>query len=248
MKTAFFKHLTRHKKFLHGKVTLNDNGKVSISISDPKCYSAAERYMAKKTAMAIVDADFIHEGVVSLQVVKSDSGLIKKLADKTQDLKESYIESVKKWSASIFKGALKKSKYTKEEWLHLHDVKFEIRPDRFNKEVMVVNLLPTEGNNKAYNRMRDDKEKTLKLVESGYEFFEGREVKHAIDHYESSLRKLANRLNSKGITDQTDIDITTAIFAVNLEITIKHGTSITKAWTIIAEGEINRPHYRYLVK
>ena len=35
---------------------------------------------------------------------------------------------------------------------------------------------------------------------------------------------------------------------VNIESIITDGTKTVRAWTIVAEGEIQRPHYRYLIK
>ena len=67
-------------------------------------------------------------------------------------------------------------------------------------------------------------------------------------HYANSIEKLAERLNQKGIKDDTEMIIKSGYVGVNFEITIEHNGLITKAWTIIAEGPIQRPHYRYLVK
>jgi hypothetical protein len=35
---------------------------------------------------------------------------------------------------------------------------------------------------------------------------------------------------------------------VNIDMTLTDGEKTVKAFTIIAEGQIQRPHYRYLVK
>lgn len=35
---------------------------------------------------------------------------------------------------------------------------------------------------------------------------------------------------------------------VNIETTITDGVKKVRAFTIVAEGEIQRPHYRYLIK
>jgi hypothetical protein len=35
---------------------------------------------------------------------------------------------------------------------------------------------------------------------------------------------------------------------VNINITLTDGDKTVRAYTIVAEGEIQKPHYRYLVK
>jgi len=48
--------------------------------------------------------------------------------------------------------------------------------------------------------------------------------------------------------DWTNIKIENGSVGVNINITITDGEQTVRAWTIIAEGEIQRPHYRYLIK
>jgi hypothetical protein len=59
---------------------------------------------------------------------------------------------------------------------------------------------------------------------------------------------LSNCLNSKGITNDIPFTVNSARVGVNFECIIKTVDITVKAWTIIAEGPINRPHYRYLIK
>jgi len=35
---------------------------------------------------------------------------------------------------------------------------------------------------------------------------------------------------------------------VNIETTLTDGEKMVRAYTIIAEGQVQRPHYRYLIK
>jgi hypothetical protein len=71
--------------------------------------------------------------------------------------------------------------------------------------------------------------------------------KIAIEHYEFSIEKLAERIIKKGL-NQDNLKIVTSHIGVNIETTINDGNKTVRAFTIIAEGEIQKPHYRYLVK
>ena len=74
-----------------------------------------------------------------------------------------------------------------------------------------------------------------------------RMVKAAEKHYTNSIAKLALRIEKKGL-NQDKIEMTTGYVDVNITTTITDGEKVVKAWTIIAGGEIQKPHYRYLVK
>ena len=69
----------------------------------------------------------------------------------------------------------------------------------------------------------------------------------AEDHYENSILKLADRIEKKEL-NQSNLLVKTAHVGVNIETTLTDGEKTVRAFTIIAEGEIQRPHYRYLVK
>ena len=72
-------------------------------------------------------------------------------------------------------------------------------------------------------------------------------VKNAIKHYEFSIEKLAARIEKKGL-NQEILKVVTSHIGVNIETTLTDGNKTVRAFTIIAEGEIQRPHYRYLIK
>ena len=73
------------------------------------------------------------------------------------------------------------------------------------------------------------------------------QVKAAQKHYTNSIAKLVLRIEKKGL-NQDKIEMTTGYVDVNITTTITDGEKVVKAWTIIAGGEIQKPHYRYLVK
>jgi hypothetical protein len=69
---------------------------------------------------------------------------------------------------------------------------------------------------------------------------------NAEQHYENSLLKLVDRVSSKLSPEYLKVE--SASVGVNINITLSDGTKTVRAWTIIAAGEIQKPHYRYLVK
>lgn len=81
----------------------------------------------------------------------------------------------------------------------------------------------------------------------GLEKFIGKEVKNAEMHYEDSIVKLADRIEKKEL-NQEKITVATSHIGVNINTTLTDGEKTVKAFTIIASGPIQRPHYRYLIK
>ena len=71
--------------------------------------------------------------------------------------------------------------------------------------------------------------------------------KAAIAHYNNSIEKLAFRIEAKGLNIE-NIKTVTAHVGVNIETTLTDGIKTVRAFTIIAGGPIQRPHYRYLIK
>ena len=72
-------------------------------------------------------------------------------------------------------------------------------------------------------------------------------VQKAELHYISSISKLAARLVSKGL-DVDNITVTSSHIGVNIDIVIDDGEKTVRAYTVVAGGPVQRPHYRYLVK
>jgi len=79
------------------------------------------------------------------------------------------------------------------------------------------------------------------------EDYVAKKVKDATDHYEDSIDKLAYRIEAKGL-DQTEIKATTSHIGVNIDTVLTDGVKTVRAFTIIAGGPVQRPHYRYLIK
>ena len=77
--------------------------------------------------------------------------------------------------------------------------------------------------------------------------FIGKMVKGAEEHYKSSIEKLALRIEKKGLK-VNNLQVMTSHVDVNINTILTDGLKQVKAFTIIASGDIQRPHYRYLIK
>lgn len=244
MKTAHFKHTNlRTKAIVRGVVTLKDDGRVSVSISDPRQYSAAERYSAKLYANDIVKANFIHEGVVGT-VKESNKGLIDILRVELESLRIQFIEKTKVYAKEAFKFAEEQKAWTNEEWYKRYYVSLKEVPAERSATGKAF-MSPIYDKN--YVKMKNRKEVVDSMIRTGYQFFEDQEVRMAERHYEDSLLKLSYRIQTKGL-DETNLKVTTSHIGVNINTTLTDSKLTVEAWTIIASGPIQRPHYRYLIR
>ncbi len=74
-----------------------------------------------------------------------------------------------------------------------------------------------------------------------------RAFKQAEKHYFNSIDRLANRIQRKEL-NESNLTLKTSYIDQNISTTISDGDKTVRAYTIIACGDVQRPHYRYLVK
>ncbi|MFW5795398.1 MAG: hypothetical protein ACOCV1_07955 [Bacillota bacterium] len=79
------------------------------------------------------------------------------------------------------------------------------------------------------------------------EEFIDRTIKSAEKHYENSIAKLADRIEKKELNIDK-LKVETSHVGVNIDTVLTDGEKTVRAYTIIASGPIQRPHYRYLIK
>lgn len=168
------------------------------------------------------------------------TNLVSILTAETQSLKEQYIEFTQEWAASDF---VKKTEWVKEYYVFM-DTKYK------NKEYMAANACyyNPEYREEYLANYRDQFDKMPKEILSGdVEKYIEKQVENAKKHYAASILKLAARVQSKGL-NQDKLRATTSHIGVNIDTILTDGEKSVKAFTILAHGEINRPHYRYLIK
>ena len=124
--------------------------------------------------------------------------------------------------------------------------KYEINTvfKQIQEETGVKNIYHTR---KEYNRAQ-------KISDILYDFKYNRisdrikkEVDKADKNFEDKQMRLAGRLVEKEISEDFDMELNSQYPNLDGKITDKSGKVVT-FYTIVAEGPIQRPHYRYLVK
>lgn len=250
MKTANYNFTDKHNRTLSCTVTLKNDGKVSISLSARGgMFSAATKYQAKALGHQIAKADFKHEAVTSFK--EDNVGLVKELTDKTQELKAKYIETCKKWEAEKF--------VSREVWLADVDIIMYDKgfySEEFCKRFKINYAITSQHGrtgvhlkyDSSYYKAKNQVEAVRAYIKAGLDYNVKKAERAAINHYENSISKLSQRLNDKGITNESEFTIESTYLGVNFECTIKTKELTVVAWTIIASGEIQKPHYRFLVK
>mgnify|MGYP003418015055 CR=1 FL=1 len=241
MKSAYFTFKGSYRT-LHGKVTLNDDGKISVNLHDGRMGSANLRYQAKKYAEKIVKENFTDPTITNIQEVITDSNLIQILYRETESLKIQYIEKCTQYATQQFHRAVTLAKLNAPDLY----TRFNI-PFTFVNEKMI---LPTDLHTKYRSELKTMSKALSEARNIAYQTesrYVDKAIKSAEKHYEQSIIKLALRIESKGL-DVTQLKTQTAHVGVNIETILTDGNLTVKAWTIIAEGPIQQPHYRYLVK
>ncbi len=167
--------------------------------------------------------------------------LTEEIKTQTADLKTEYIETVKEWA--------------KKEFAQIAEQVDKFRVARHSDHIYIA--VPYAHFDEVYtNRHESQKARRslenklnagAKIVMRGEETHIATMVKFAVESYESACAKLADRIIKKGLNTEA-ITIKKARVGVNIETTFTDGEKTVRAFTIIASGAVQKPHYRYLVK
>jgi hypothetical protein len=172
------------------------------------------------------------------------TNLIKQLTEATQSLKTIYLQKTKEYAEREFARMEEMVKWREVDWCK----HFGLEPQPVNvgtgSEFLSFpkNFYNTKQS-RAYYRLRDG---ARSAVHGGLVKHLAKAEKGAIMHYENSIAKLADRIIRKGLNQDT-IVVTDSSIGVNINTTITDGTKTVRAYTIVAEGPIIAPHYRYLI-
>ena len=159
------------------------------------------------------------------------NSLVKTLKEQTQSLKKQYIEKTEEWAkAQLQRNIERRNQYHKmtcrETTKERHPDFILVDKQTYYKEQKFFWNKPSYYFTPEFvERMKTDAEK----------------------HYEDSIVKLAMRIESKGL-NQSKLSVKTSHVGVNIDTVLTDGEKTVRAFTIIAEGPIQRPHYRYLIK
>ena len=145
------------------------------------------------------------------------------LFSQTQSLREEYLTKTAQWAAEEYKR------------ICVRCAKYAMR-------------CPTDFSSKKeyYTEQKFYYNHCLMTIK-GSEAYIVKQIKAAEQHYITSIQKLALRIEAKSMNHDT-LSIVTARVGENIESIFTDGVKTVRAWTIIASGPVQKPHYRYLVK
>jgi hypothetical protein len=172
--------------------------------------------------------------------------LIDILTEETKSLRLQYLEMTKEWSLKHFDFIMKKSSWKEEDWCKY----FNIQPVLKNPTSPTISFMgfPNGFYNSHHSKTyRNLKNEIYLLNNIGKDAYLAKQNKIAELHYENSIQKLAFRIEKKGL-DITKLKVKTSHVGINIDTFLTDGIKTVKAFTIIAQGEIQKPHYRYLIK
>lgn len=180
--------------------------------------------------------------------------LVEKLFAETQSLREQYLEKIQEWASGEFERLMEKADWTPKEWCEVVGVTPEFKE---YSEYEKLKFRKTEGGRWSFprgfyntrsslivQRMQNEVQAALHI---GREGFIQKAVENGEKHYKMSIHKLAFRIEKKNLNQET-LTMKTSHIGVNIETIISDGEKSVRAFTIIASGPVQRPHYRYLIK
>jgi len=179
--------------------------------------------------------------------------LVEKLVGLTQEVKAEFIEFTKRYAENKFKTSEVRNTWGVQEWADYLGVQTERRESKTFQDYKGEDLSPRvyfyKGfyNSKESKRYFNAKETARRITQKGRENFLASEVKKAESRYLAATEKLAIRIEKKGL-DLDKLKVESGRIGVNFEITISDHIYMVRAFTIIASGAVQRPHYRYLIK
>lgn len=172
--------------------------------------------------------------------------LIDKLTEHNQDLRVEYVEQTKKWADTFHALAVERSMWTTKQWCEYLNLTPRIIEKRGKTQYLFPKNFFNTADSKEHYKLTNEYSRVSRMEKDEY-------IDKAIDkaekHFENSILRLAQRIIKKGININSEaLEIVSKRMGVNLDTIITDGQKTVKAQTIVASGQVQRPHYRYLVK
>lgn len=173
--------------------------------------------------------------------------LVESLRQQTASFKAEYLERVNEAAANEFAFYSKVVKWGVLEWCKYFGIEaVEVC------NVSTFNRPQTHYPKNFYNSAKAKTQYNLKskasgVVRLGLEAFTAKALKAAEVHYEAATEKLAYRIVEKGLNPEAAV-VSSGRVGVNMEVTVNDGAKTVRAFTVVASGEVQKPHYRYLIK
>ncbi len=171
--------------------------------------------------------------------------LIEILKSETESLRVQYLKLTEEWAAKYYSRCEEQSKWSEVKWCEFYGLTPEVHnAGSINEWVGFPRGFYNTRTARIFDNLKNKIGKVIKLAPAS---FIDNEKESAENHYQDSILKLAARIEVKGL-DIDKLTVSTAHVGVNIDTTITDGVKTVKASTIVASGQIQRPHYRYLVR
>lgn len=205
---------------------------------------SAHRYSVKMQINEIIkNKDWTNECVREFkeESVSDVSKIVDAIRSKTVDVKEQYIQLCDEYALRTHASAVARLEQPK--------VKEPARPEGYYGTHSQYVAYTTTPEYKAYEADRAQRDKAYAIASKELVKYRAEEKAHGLACYESATVKLADRVHKMGMSLATmSLERGKVDHAGNLAVTITDGDQKLTAWTIVAQGPIVRPHYRYLIK
>lgn len=219
-KSECFKNALRHNVWILKRADFQE---VYVNNTDNCCTKCAEVGLEQNRLTPIP---------AEIQAKKAD--LIQILKRETASLKNQYMEMTGEWASKNYdRLKLWVAEYLKQmhEFRLLDPATKQEKRKEYQEKYKLYNSLP-------YDIVNPNGLKTNYVISA---------MKKAEHHYEDSIKKLAYRIKKKNF-NEAEIKVKTSHVGVNIDTVLTDGVKTVHAFTIIASGPIQRPHYRYLIK
>lgn len=175
--------------------------------------------------------------------------LIKQLQEQTESLRVQFIVMMGEYADGEFDRQSERADWNYKQWAEFLGVGYEYKGE--SSKGPWYEFTKVDGvsfyNHKKSVTFDNALTKATRIKNSGRSAFVNKAMANAEAHYQHSIEKLAFRIDQKNL-NQEKIEMITSHMDVNIETIITDGEKTVKAWTIIASGPVQKPHYRYLIK
>ena len=171
--------------------------------------------------------------------------IINVLNAQTADFKAVYVEKCMNYAQNEYQRQVFILTWSDEQWCEFFGLtpRIETFGGRGTQPTFPKGFFST-ANAKIRHNMINKARKVRNYRLEDYLSYAKGDAEH---HYKVSVEKLAHRIITKGLNYDT-LTVTAGWVNVNFNCIITDGEKTVKASTIIAEGPVQRPHYRYLIK
>lgn len=176
------------------------------------------------------------------------------LRKELESLRVQYFDLTKKYAKETFQAMKDRKGWSLVKWYEFYGIPYEMKQPPSYKKPYAEPLYPKNENRaerchwwRNYNAMETKQRVEARIIKAGFDSYLGREMKRAEAHFESSLAKLSDRIEKKEF-DIEKLRVFTSHVGINIDTVLSDGVKTVRAWTVIASGPVQRPHYRYLVK